>query len=54
MGVVYLAERVDCSIVNAGDGAHEHPSQALLDLYTIQSEMESRGKGIDGLRIALV
>lgn len=41
-------------VLNAGDGPNEHPSQALLDLYTIQSEMESRGKGIDGLRIALV
>ena len=41
-------------VINAGDGPNEHPSQALLDLYTIQSEMESRGKGIDGLRIALV
>ena len=41
-------------VINGGDGPNEHPSQALLDLYTIQSEMESRGKGIDGLRIALV
>ena len=41
-------------VLNAGDGPNEHPSQALLDLYTIRKEMESRGKGIDGLRIALV
>ncbi len=41
-------------VINGGDGPNEHPSQALLDLYTIQGEMESRGKGIDGLRIALV
>jgi len=41
-------------VINAGDGPNEHPSQALLDLYTIQKEMESRGRGIDGLRIALV
>ncbi len=41
-------------VINGGDGPNEHPSQALLDLYTIQSEMESRGKGIDGLRISLV
>lgn len=41
-------------VINGGDGPNEHPSQALLDLYTIQSELESRGKGIDGLRIALV
>jgi aspartate carbamoyltransferase catalytic subunit len=42
-------------VVNAGDGPNEHPSQALLDLYTIGKEMRSRGgRGIDGLRIALV
>ncbi len=41
-------------VINAGDGPNEHPSQALLDLYTILKEMESRGRGIDGLRIALV
>ena len=37
-------------VINAGDGSHEHPTQALLDLYTIQKE---RGQ-IDGLHIALV
>ena len=41
-------------VINAGDGANEHPSQALLDLYTIRKEMAGRGKGIDNLRIALV
>jgi len=41
-------------VINAGDGPNEHPSQALLDLYTIRREMETRGTGIDGLRIALV
>ncbi|MCZ6502652.1 MAG: aspartate carbamoyltransferase [Gammaproteobacteria bacterium] len=41
-------------VINGGDGANEHPSQALLDLYTIRKEMADRGKGIDGLRIALV
>jgi aspartate carbamoyltransferase catalytic subunit len=30
----FLAERMDASIVNAGDGAHEHPTQALLDVFT--------------------
>jgi aspartate carbamoyltransferase catalytic subunit len=45
-----LAKHVGCSIINAGDGAHEHPTQALLDLMTIR-----RGKGrIDGLTIGLV
>ena len=46
----YLAERLDCSVVNAGDGAHEHPSQALLDLFTIR---EHKGK-IEGLKVAIV
>ena len=41
-------------VINGGDGANEHPSQALLDLYTIRKEMTDRGKDIDGLRIALV
>ncbi len=46
----YLAERVGCSIVNAGDGAHEHPSQALLDLLTMR---EHKGS-ISGLEVAIV
>ena len=41
-------------VINGGDGSNEHPSQALLDLYTIQKEMKSRGQAIDQLRIALV
>src|SRR5436305_8977652 len=31
----YLSRMVQCSVVNAGDGAHEHPTQGLLDLYTM-------------------
>ncbi len=46
----YLAERLDCSVVNAGDGAHEHPSQALLDLFTMR---QHKGK-IEGLTVAIV
>jgi aspartate carbamoyltransferase catalytic subunit len=41
-------------VINGGDGANEHPSQALLDLYTIKSEMHDRGGSVDGLRIALI
>ena len=41
-------------VINGGDGANEHPSQALLDLYTVRREMDARGQGIDGLRIAVV
>lgn len=45
-----LAEAVDASVINAGDGCHEHPSQALLDLLTIRQE---NGK-IEDLRVAIV
>jgi aspartate carbamoyltransferase catalytic subunit len=45
-----LANQVKCSVVNAGDGAHEHPTQGLLDLYTIR---ERFGK-IEGLKVAIV
>ena len=41
-------------VINGGDGANEHPSQALLDLYTIRSEMRGSGGTIDELRIALI
>ena len=41
-------------VINGGDGSNEHPSQALLDLYTIKSELSGRDRGIDRLRIAMV
>ncbi|WNC72870.1 aspartate carbamoyltransferase [Thalassotalea psychrophila] len=41
-------------VINGGDGANEHPTQALLDLFTIQAEMTRYGKGIDGLNIVLM
>jgi aspartate carbamoyltransferase catalytic subunit len=47
--VELLASKLDCSVVNAGDGAHEHPTQALLDALTIR-----RNKGrIEGLLVAI-
>jgi aspartate carbamoyltransferase catalytic subunit len=46
----YLAERLNCSIINAGDGAHEHPSQALLDLFTMR---EKKGH-LEGLKVAII
>jgi aspartate carbamoyltransferase catalytic subunit len=46
----FLAERLDSSIINAGDGAHEHPTQGLLDIFTIR---EKFGK-IEGLNVAIV
>jgi len=42
-------------VINGGDGANEHPSQALLDLYTIRKEMQHQGRdGVDGLSIAMI
>ena len=41
-------------VINAGDGSNEHPSQALLDLYTIEKELSQNNKNLDNLRIALV
>lgn len=46
----FLAERLRSSIINAGDGAHEHPTQALLDLYTIR---ERKGT-VAGLHVAII
>ena len=45
-----LARHIDCSVINAGDGTNEHPSQALLDMMTV---LLHKGR-IDGLRIAIV
>src|SRR3954452_24393328 len=47
--VELLARKVDCSVVNAGDGAHEHPTQALLDALTIR---RNKG-GLEGLVVAI-
>lgn len=46
----FLAARLDCAIINAGDGAHEHPTQALLDLLTIR---ERKGR-LSDLTVAIV
>jgi aspartate carbamoyltransferase catalytic subunit len=41
-------------VVNGGDGSNEHPSQALLDLYTIKKELLSNDRQIDGMNIAMI
>ena len=46
----FLARHLNSSVINAGDGAHAHPTQALLDLYTMQSHL---GR-IEGLRVVIV
>jgi len=45
-----LSQKVSCSVVNAGDGMHEHPTQALLDALTLRQAFDDQ---IDGLRIAI-
>jgi aspartate carbamoyltransferase catalytic subunit len=46
----YLAGRLKCGVVNAGDGLHEHPTQALLDLLTVR---EAKGR-LEGLKVAII
>ncbi|HUK22853.1 MAG TPA: aspartate carbamoyltransferase catalytic subunit [Gemmatimonadales bacterium] len=46
----FLAKRIDSNVVNAGDGKHEHPTQALLDLLTLRDKL---GR-IEGLKVCLV
>jgi len=48
---------IDAGIVNAGDGTHEHPTQALLDAFTIRRRLHgsaARGKALDGVRVTIV
>lgn len=47
--VALLAQKVSCAVLNAGDGAHEHPTQALLDALTIRRRL---GR-LDGLKVAI-
>src|SRR5512145_1908959 len=46
----FLAERLTSSVINAGDGFHEHPTQALLDLFTIREKLG----GLEGITVAVV
>ena len=46
----FLAKKINCSIINAGDGAHEHPSQGLLDMLTMKDHF---GR-LDGLKVAII
>ncbi len=52
--VAEFAQGSTVPVINGGDGANEHPTQALLDLFTIQSEMSTFGKNLDGLNIVLM
>ena len=46
----FIAKQLKCGVVNAGDGAHSHPTQALLDIFTIR---EKKGR-IAGLKVAII
>lgn len=52
--VAEFAQASVVPVVNAGDGAGEHPSQALLDVYTLSRELKKRGQGVDGRTIAII
>jgi len=47
----FLSERIDAKVVNAGDGTHEHPTQALLDAYSIR---EQHGTDFTGKKVVIV
>lgn len=53
-----LAKRHASSVINAGDGAHEHPTQALLDAYTmrehVRKRLEDPAAGLDGVKVAII
>jgi len=51
-----IADKVDCPVLNAGDGSHEHPTQALLDALTLRHALDERGEGSEdftGLRVVI-
>ena len=48
----YVASRIRSPVVNAGDGMHEHPTQALLDAFTIRRRL-GRGRDLDGVVVAI-
>lgn len=52
--VAEFAKASRVPVINGGDGPNEHPSQALLDLYTIKKELQSKQRSVDGMHIAMV
>jgi aspartate carbamoyltransferase catalytic subunit len=50
----FIAEHVDAAVINAGDGTHEHPTQALLDCATIRKHKGRAGSDLAGLTVAIV
>jgi aspartate carbamoyltransferase catalytic subunit len=49
-----LSRQVSCSVINAGDGSHEHPTQGLLDVFTIQESLQKTGRRISDIHCAIV
>jgi aspartate carbamoyltransferase catalytic subunit len=52
-----LTDWVSGRVINAGDGTHEHPTQALLDAFTMRQRLsgaDRRGQGLDGIRVTIV
>ncbi len=47
---IFLSERIEANVINAGDGTHEHPTQALLDAYSMQEKFGT----LKGLKVAIV
>lgn len=45
---------ISATVINAGDGTHEHPTQALLDAYTIQHHLKGKGEDLTGLKVVIV
>lgn len=48
---VFLSKHIDAQIINAGDGTHEHPTQALLDAYSIREKL---GRELKGVKVAII
>ncbi len=49
-----FASAISVPVINAGDGSGEHPTQALLDLYTVRKELKARGRSVNHAKVALV
>jgi aspartate carbamoyltransferase catalytic subunit len=49
-----LSRQVSCSVINAGDGSHEHPTQGLLDVFTIQESLRKSGRKLSDIHVAIV